>query len=43
MRSDPQGFRNDANTVLKRIYERMQRENREFYPRIEEAQANAMA
>ena len=43
LRSDPQGFRNDANTVLKRVYERMQRENREFYPRIEEAQANAMA
>ena len=43
LRSDPQGFRNDANTVLKRVYERMQRENREFYPRIEEAQTNAVA
>lgn len=32
---DPQGFRADANRVLKAVYERMQRENRDFYPLIE--------
>lgn len=33
--SNPEGFRGDANTVLKSVYQRMQRENREFYPAIE--------
>ena len=28
-------FRDDANRVLRMVHERMQRENREFYPRIE--------
>ena len=28
--------RNQANTVLKEVYQRMQRENREFYPAIEQ-------
>lgn len=28
-------FRHDANTVLRRVYERMQRENHDFYPQIE--------
>jgi len=37
VRSDVQGFRNDANRVLRMVYERMQRENRDFYPRIEAA------
>lgn len=32
---DPDGFRDDANTVLKRIHERMRREDTEFYPAIE--------
>ena len=32
---DEQGFRDDANRVLRMVHERMQRENREFYPRIE--------
>lgn len=35
LHDDPEGFRNDANTVLKRIYERMRREDTEFYPAIE--------
>ncbi|RIK97908.1 MAG: hemerythrin [Burkholderiales bacterium] len=32
---DPAGFRLDANRVLKAVHERMQRENRDFYPVIE--------
>jgi len=32
---DPEGFRLDANTVLKTVYERMQKENSVFYPAIE--------
>lgn len=35
LNQDPDGFRSDANTVLKRIYERMRREDTEFYPAIE--------
>ena len=34
---DEQGFRDDANRVLRMVHERMQRENRDFYPRIEAA------
>ena len=37
VRSDEQGFRDDANRVLRMVHERMQRENRDFYPRIEAA------
>jgi len=37
VRTDPEGFRADANRVLKLVFERMQRENREFYPAIERA------
>lgn len=33
--AEPEGFRVDANTVLKNVYQRMQRENHEFYPAIE--------
>ncbi|SRR5690606_21800701 len=33
----PEGFRADANTVLKTIHARMQRENTHFYPAIETA------
>jgi iron-sulfur cluster repair protein YtfE (RIC family) len=36
LRSDEAGFKADANAVLRQVYERMQRENRDFYPRIEE-------
>ncbi|CAM5790271.1 hemerythrin domain-containing protein [Castellaniella caeni] len=32
---DPDGFRADANTVLKSVHTRMVRENHEFYPAIE--------
>lgn len=32
---DPEGFRSDANTVLKVLHERMQKENTVFYPAIE--------
>ncbi len=35
VRADSTGFRRDANIVLRRVHERMQRENRDFYPRIE--------
>ncbi|MCL5741476.1 MAG: hemerythrin domain-containing protein [Betaproteobacteria bacterium] len=34
---DEQAFRDDANRVLRMVHERMQRENRVFYPRIEAA------
>lgn len=33
--AEPDEFRAAANTVLKNVYQRMQRENREFYPAIE--------
>lgn len=33
--ADPAGFRADANRVLRAVHERMQRENRDFYPLIE--------
>ena len=32
---EPEGFRTEANTVLRGVYERIQRENREFYPTVE--------
>lgn len=32
---DPQGFRSDANKVLKILHDRMHRENNDFYPIIE--------
>ena len=35
LRADEAGFRADANLVLRQVYERMQRENHDFYPRIE--------
>lgn len=33
--TDPEGFRSDANTVLKVLHERMKKENTVFYPAIE--------
>jgi len=33
---DPESFRAAANVVLKNVYQRMQRENHEFYPAIEQ-------
>jgi iron-sulfur cluster repair protein YtfE (RIC family) len=35
VRDDPEGFRQGANTVIKALHQRVQRENSEFYPRIE--------
>lgn len=32
---DPEGFRSDCNIVLKALHQRIQRENTEFFPRIE--------
>ena len=43
VRRDAQGFRNEANVVLRRVFERMQREDREFYPRIEDEETAACA
>lgn len=34
---DPEGFRNDANTVIKALHQRIQRENMHFYPRLIQA------
>jgi hypothetical protein len=39
LRTDEKGFRAEANVVLRKVYERMQREDRDFYPRIEEQEA----
>ena len=36
VRRSAQDFRNEANVVLRKVYERMQREDHDFYPRIEE-------
>lgn len=35
----PEEFRADANTVLRRVYERLREEDREFYPIIEASTA----
>lgn len=35
VRENEQEFKIDANKVLRKVYERMQRENDDFYPRIE--------
>ena len=39
LRTDEKGFRAEANLVLRKVYERMQREDRDFYPRIEAQEA----
>lgn len=33
--ADPEGFRRDANTVLKLLHQRIRREDKSFYPVIE--------
>ena len=38
---NPEAFRSEANRVLKVLFERMQREDRDFYPMIEGAAACA--
>ncbi|WP_337245549.1 hemerythrin domain-containing protein [Luteimonas sp. gir] len=35
VKADPEGFRAGANTVLRGLFERLQRENRELYPAAE--------
>ncbi|KLJ01952.1 hemerythrin domain-containing protein [Luteimonas sp. FCS-9] len=35
VKADPEGFRAGANTVLRALFERLQRENRELYPAAE--------
>lgn len=35
LRQDPEAFRKDANHVLRMVHERIQKENCDFYPRIE--------
>jgi hypothetical protein len=35
VRADPDGFRAQANQVLRSVFERMQREGRDFYPAVE--------
>lgn len=35
LQDDPEGFRQAANTVLRMVYERLQKEIREFYPAVE--------
>jgi hemerythrin-like domain-containing protein len=37
----PEVFRDEANQVLKTLYERMKKEDREFYPAIEASAAHA--
>lgn len=35
VRANPDGFRAQANQVLRSVFERMQREDRDFYPAVE--------
>lgn len=35
IRNDPEGFRAAANSALRQVHERMQRENGDFYPAVE--------
>lgn len=40
---EPDAFRADANTVLRTLYERMRREDREFYPAVEAMDGERLA
>ncbi|MEX5748122.1 hemerythrin domain-containing protein [Massilia sp. X63] len=40
---EPEGFRADANRVLRHLFERIQREDHAFYPAIEAAAVAAVA
>ena len=42
VRRGAQDFRDQANVVLRKVYERMQREDHDFYPRIEEQEMAAV-
>jgi len=35
LRDNPEAFRREANSVLKTVFTRMQKENHEFYPAVE--------
>ncbi len=37
LEAEPEGFRRDANTVLRALFERLQREDAELYPAAEQA------
>lgn len=39
LKADPEGFRADANRVLRVLFDRMRREDTEFYPAIDAAAA----
>jgi hypothetical protein len=39
LRDEPEGFRDDANRVLHTLFDRMRREDTEFYPAIEAGRA----
>lgn len=39
LQKDPDAFRAEANVVLKRVYERLRKEDKEFYPTIESSSA----
>lgn len=41
LEAEPELFRDEANRVLKTLYERMKKEDREFYPAIEAATGRA--
>lgn len=41
LQEDPDGFRLAANTILRTVYERLQKENREFYPAVESMKVGA--
>lgn len=41
VRADPEGFRTQANQVLRTVFERMGREDREFYPAVEQGAGGA--
>ena len=42
VRADPEGFRAQANQVLRTLHERIQHENRDFYPAVERSPAPPM-
>jgi hemerythrin-like domain-containing protein len=39
----PEQFRAEANTVLRKVYERMKKEDHEFYPAVEALEAERLA
>jgi iron-sulfur cluster repair protein YtfE (RIC family) len=41
--ADPEQFRNEANSVLRTLFERMKKEDHEFYPAIEALEGERLA